>query len=173
MNRRQVLISGGSAVALVLAPAIAIADTMATFVPPTTSIVHLAARIGHKYFFDEDELVELFGLNPPEITVGDDSARLGADHYDDGYGLIWNRMEVVSSIAERGARDVYHRARLIIGIKEKLIAHFGFSLCDHLSWINAPKTLLQGETFRALMMKDLRHAANILDFALQGYDGLV
>jgi hypothetical protein len=135
--------------------------------------VHLAARIGHKYFFDEDELVELFGLNPPEVKVVDSSRRLDVDHYDDGYGLIWNRMDVVRSIAEHGARDVYHRARLIIGIKEKLIAHFGFSQRDQRNWIKAPNTLLRGESFRALMIKDLRHAAHVIDFALQGYDGLV
>lgn len=169
MNRRQLLVSGGSVLALALAPAVVAAAPTTTFVAPTTNIVHLAGRIGQKYRFDVKEVLNLLGLDPDHVETATEAPTQSEFNsywwnYDNFYG---ESVDVARSLAERGARDIYERARLMVSIKRKLNLRFNFSPFDETKWMDSPSPRLQGKTFRTVMKEDLRHAAQVLDFALK------
>ena len=166
MNRRQVLLSGGSIVALVLVPAAIVAAPAAPFVAPTTNIVHLASRIGHNYGFKEAELLQLLGADPSKMVMG--SAREPEDAYVyDPYEHIRAQLDTAYSQAEAGAHDIYERARQVIGIKRKLNLHFNFYHEAERRWLDAPNPRLQGLTFRQVMRRNLRLASEVIDQALE------
>ena len=169
MNRRQVLLTGGAVTALALVPSVVVAATQAAFTPPTTNVVHIAGRIGHKYLFGEAEMLELFGLDPSGIVNNAESAPRQVSFFDvGGYDRdMFDTVEIARSFADRGAVDVYDRARRIISIKRKLNLHFNFSLVDETVWMDTPNPYLQGKTFRAVMRQDIRFADHVLDTVLQ------
>jgi len=165
MNRRQLLISGASAVALASAPAVSAAASATPFVRPTTNIVHLAGRIGQKYRFNEREVLQLLGLDPSTFTVSDDVK-------PEGYFEIFSSepvhesVDVARSLAEDGAHDIYERAQQIIGIKRKLNLHFNFNSYEETRWLDTPNPRLRGLTFRSVMTRNLRLATEVIDSAL-------
>ena len=167
MNRRKFLLASGSVVALAFAPsaAMALPATPPPFVPPTTNVVHLAGRIGQKCLFSGDDVLHMPGLDPTTIKAVEREPH----PWDGGYEYShYDRVDAARSLAERGAHDVYERARLVIDIRRKLNLHFNFMQDDQLHWLDKPNRLLQDKTFREVMMQDLRHAAHVIDFALQG-----
>ena len=167
MNRRQLLISGASAVALAVAPAVAVAAPATPFVPPTTNIVHLAGRIGQKYRFNEREVLQLLGLDPSTFAVAVADDVKSKEFFEFCYSEpVYESVDVARSLAEDGAHDIYERARQIIGIKRKLNLHFNFDAYDETRWLDTPNPHLRGLTFRSVMTRNLRLATEVIDRAL-------
>ena len=113
-------------------------------------------------------MLELFGLDPSGIVNNAESAPRQVSFFDvGGYDRdMFDTVEIARSFADRGAVDVYDRARRIISIKRKLNLHFNFSLVDETVWMDTPNPYLQGKTFRAVMRQDIRFADHVLDSAL-------
>ena len=175
MNRRQLLISGGSVLALAASPAAAmVAPAAAPFVPPTTNIVHLAGRIGQRCLFTDDDVLQMLGLDPKNIIIAKKKVKKKRGAYDGIYDrdgdyrrTHYERVDQARSLAQDGTHDIYERAQLVIGIKRKLNLHFNFAQYEQIHWLDAPNPHLKGLTFREVMKADLQFAAKNIDLALQ------